>query len=110
MSNSVTTFEVVDHIVGDGGYSLHGRTLDHETWLRPFRLSLRADLLPTGLGLCLQLVIAEFPQLELLLAPRGLDVLYTDMNPLPNDPIPNLATVTKTSSDSKRRSFTGRKH
>lgn len=96
--SSVTAFEVVDHIIWDGGDSFHGGTLNHETGLRPFRLSLRADPLPTNLGLCLQLIIADFPQLKLLLTPRRLDVLHPDMNPLPNDPVPDLAITTEASS------------
>jgi hypothetical protein len=86
----VTTLEIIDHIVRDGGDSLQCCTLNHEAGLRTLRLPLRADDLTTSLGICLELVVLDLPQAELLSAPGWLHMLHTDMDPLPDNAVPNL--------------------
>lgn len=86
----VTTLEIVDHIVGNGGNSLQCGTFHHETRFGPFRLPLGADDLATSLGLGLQLVVLDLPQREVLSAPGWLHVLHSHMDSLPDDSVAHL--------------------
>ncbi|KAG8088639.1 hypothetical protein GUJ93_ZPchr0010g8240 [Zizania palustris] len=86
----VTTLEIIDHIIWNGGDSLQCSTFNHEARFRALRLPLRADDLTTSLGICLDLIILDFPQTKLLSAPGWLNMLHPDMDPLPDDAVPNL--------------------
>ena len=89
-NNLVSTLEIIDHIVRDGGDSLDGSSLNHEARLGTQRLPLGADDLATCLGVRLQLVILCLPQAELFCAAGWLHMLHTDMDTLPDDATINL--------------------
>uniref|UniRef100_A0A6N2JWW6 Uncharacterized protein n=1 Tax=Salix viminalis TaxID=40686 RepID=A0A6N2JWW6_SALVM len=67
---SVTTLEIINHIIRNRSDSFKSSTLHHKSRLGSLRLSLSANLFTTSFCLCLQLIILLLPQRELLPAPR----------------------------------------
>lgn len=66
---SVTALKVIDHIIRNGSDCLQGGTGNHKPGLGSFRLSLCADSFSTSFCLCLQLIILDSSQFEVLPTP-----------------------------------------
>ena len=89
----VTTLEIIDHIIGDGGNRVHGLSFHHKSGLRTCWLSLSfGRCLSSSLRFGLHFVVTSSPLQKLLSATRGDHMLHTNMETLFHYPSVHLAT------------------